>query len=233
MAVSHAAVQAAREATTTVPIVMFAVADPVALGWVASLARPGGNLTGVVIEPDTLLVDKRLHLLKELVPRASRLGLLTTGEPQVQEQVRAAQRATAGMGLTVVLAEARDRDYARAFQRLTAERAHALFVPASALLNRDRKRIIELCARHRLPAMYQWRESVEEGGLIACGSSITELARRTAAYVDRILRGASPAELPVEQPTTYELALNQATARALGLAIPPSLLIQADHVVGR
>jgi putative ABC transport system substrate-binding protein len=137
------------------------------------------------------------------------------------------------MRLTLLVGEVQGADYERAFARIAAERAHALLVPASGPLNRDRKRIIELAARHRLPAMYQWREAVDEGGLIAYGSSITELAGRTAAFVDRIFRGANPADLPVERPTTYELAVNQATARALRLAIPPSMLIRAAHVVDR
>jgi putative ABC transport system substrate-binding protein len=131
----------------------------------------------------------------------------------------------------VVVAEVRGGNYEDAFARMATARAQALLVPASSILNRDRRRIIDLALKHRLPAMYQWRESAEEGGLMAYGSDIAALSRRAASYVDRIFKGASPADLPMEQPTSYALTINLKTAKALGVKIPPSLLARADQVI--
>jgi putative ABC transport system substrate-binding protein len=226
-----AAVQATRGAASAPPVVFMAGADPIAEGWVASLARPGGNITGVVIAPETNLVDKRLQLLKEAVPRATHIAILATDEPTNRDQVREAHRVASALNLTLVVAQVREANYERAFGRMVADQAQALLVLASPILNRDRKRIIDLAAKHRLPAVYQWRQYADEGGLMAYGSSITTLFSRVAVYVDRIFKGAKPSELPVEQPTSFELVVNMKTARGLGLTLPPSLLVRANYIL--
>jgi putative tryptophan/tyrosine transport system substrate-binding protein len=231
VAFGAAAVQATRDAKSALPVVFMAGADPIAEGWVTSLARPGGNITGVVIAPETNLVDKRLQLLKEAVPRATRIAILATDEPTNRDQVREAHRVASALNLTLLVAEIREADYERAFGKMVADQAQALLVLASPILNRDRKRIIDLAAKHRLPAVYQWRQYADEGGLMAYGSSITTLFSRVAVYVDRIFKGAKPSELPVEQPTSFELIVNMKTARALGLTLPPSLLVRANYIV--
>jgi putative ABC transport system substrate-binding protein len=212
-------------------IVIFAAADPVELGMVASLARPGGNITGVALSAGTTLTSKRLELLKEVIPRAARIAVLTTGEPGARAQADEAEHAAALLGVKLVVVEARSGDYARAFTTLASQRADALCVVASVILNNDRGRIIELAARHRVPSIYQWREHVDAGGLMSYGSSLGEIYRRVATFVDRILKGANPGDLPVEQPTQFELAINLKTAKALGITIPSSLLVRADHVI--
>jgi putative ABC transport system substrate-binding protein len=225
-------IQAAKDATRTIPIVMGFTPDPVEYGFVASLARPGGNITGVAVDAGTALAGKRLELVREMVPRATRIAVLTTQESNGWAQVREAEKAAAALGVTLVVVEARGRDYERAFVTMTAERAGALFVVASAVLNVDGRRIIKLAAKHRLPAIYWWRHHVEElGGLMAYGSDLVELSRRVAAFVDRIFKGANPADLPVEQPMKFELVGNLRTAKALALTIPPSILIRADRVI--
>jgi putative ABC transport system substrate-binding protein len=229
VAIGNEAIQAAMDATKTIPIVMLG-GSVVARGFVASLAQPGGNVTGVAIT-ETSLADKRLELLKEAVPAATRIAVLTVPADFNETQLRDAEKAAGSLGVTLVVVQVRDADYERAFTRMVAERAQALLVLASPILNRDRARIIELAARHRLPAIYQWREHAEEGGLMAYGSSAETLLRRMAAYVDRILKGARPADLPVEQPTVYELIVNLKTARALGLTLPQTLLFRADQVI--
>ena len=231
VAFGAAAVQATRGVKSPLPVVFMAGADSIAEGWVASLARPGGNITGVVIAPETNLVDKRLQLLKEAVPRATRIAILATDEPTNRDQVREAHRVASSLRLTLVVTEVREADYERAFGTMVADQAQALLVLASPILNRDRKRIIDLAAKHRLPAVYQWRQYADEGGLMAYGSSITTLFSRVAVYVDRIFKGAKPSELPVEQPTIFELVINLRTAKTLGLTIPRSLLSRADQAI--
>jgi ABC-type uncharacterized transport system substrate-binding protein len=231
IAVGNLAIRAARDATTTIPIVVFTSDDPVMAGFVVSLARPGGNVTGVLIAAGGTLAGKRLQLIKEAVPRAARIALLATDEPSSRIQVREAQKAAPSLGVKLVVIEVRDGDYDRAFATMMASRPGALFVLASSFFNRDRKRIIDLAAKHRLPAIYVWREQAVEGGLMAYGSSFSELSLRTAAFVDRIFKGAKPADLPIEQPTKFELVINLETAKALGLTIPQSVLIRADEVI--
>jgi putative ABC transport system substrate-binding protein len=204
--------------------------DPVAEGFVTSLARPEGNVTGVLIAAEGTLAAKRLELLKGAVPRATRIATLFH-EAVLQTQVRETERAAASLGVTLVAAVVRGGDYERAFAAMAAERPAALFVAGSTFFFRDRKQIIELAAKHRLPAIYEWPEQAEEGGLMAYGSSLPEGYRRLAAYVDRVLKGAKPGDLPVEQPTNYELIINLKTAKALGLAISKSLLQRADRVI--
>jgi putative ABC transport system substrate-binding protein len=229
VAVSNEATQGAKDATKTIPIVMLG-GSVVERGFVASLAQPGGNITGVAIS-ETTLAAKRLELLKAAVPRATRIAVLGSGAEYQGAQLREAEEAAASLGVTLVVVDARDADYGRAFARMASERAQALFVFSSPLLHRDRRRIIELAAKHRLPAIYQWREHAMEGGLMAYGSSLSGLSGRIAAYVDRILKGARPADLPVEQPIVYELVVNLKTARVLGLTIPSSVLTRADEVI--
>ena len=225
-----AAARAAQEATRTIPIVIIiAGQDTVELGLTPSLARPGGNVTGVVL--GSLLAGKRLELLKEAVPRAARIAMLATGDVAFRIQVKEAEEAAALLGVRLVVVEVKGRDYERAFATMRRERADALFVGASPTLTGDRRLIIDLAARYRLPAIYQWPEHVEEGGLMAYGVSGRWAIRRVATYVDRVLKGASPAEMPIEQATTLMLAFNLKTAKALGLTIPPSLLARADQVI--
>jgi ABC-type uncharacterized transport system substrate-binding protein len=232
VATSPLPVRAAKDATKTIPIVMLlSYSDPVELGLVASLARPGGNLTGVVMAAEPTLVAKRLELIKEALPWVARIAMLSTSEAPSRTQVQWAEKAAPALGVKLVTVEVRDGDYDRAFATIGAERADALSLVASVILSTDRQRIIQLAAKHRLPAIYDWREHVEEGGLIAYGGSISVFARRAAIYVDRIFKGANPGELPVERATTFELVINLKTAKALGLTIPPSLLQRADQVI--
>ena len=225
------ATQAARDATATIPIVMVIGSDPVARGWVASLPRPGGNMTGVTTVAETVLAAKRLELIREAVPGAVRIAVLSVGGPGSSVQLKEAQKAAEAMRVKLVIVEVPDLDYDRAFATMRAERVDSLFVIMSPILTRDRKQIVDRAAKYRLPAIYEWREHVEVGGLMSYGGSIVDLSRRVAAYVDKILKGAKPGELPIEQPTKFELVINLKTAKALGLTIPPSLLLRADHVI--
>jgi putative tryptophan/tyrosine transport system substrate-binding protein len=225
------AIRAVKDSTTTIPIVMYGGVDPIAAGFVASLARPGGNITGVLIAPGFTVVGKKLALLKEMVPRAARVGFLSPDKSGAQGQVLEAQKAAASLYLKLVVAEVENGNYDRAFDTMVAERPSALFVANSPSFMRDRKRIIELAAKQRLPAMYEWAEQVEDGGLMSYGSSQKWVSRRVAVYIDRIFKGAKPGDLPIEQPTKFELVINLKTAKALGLTIPPSLLQRADQVI--
>jgi putative ABC transport system substrate-binding protein len=231
VAVSADAIEAARNATKTIPIVMGLTADPVGRGFIANLARPGGNITGVSYSAGPEIAGKRLELISEAVARTGRIAVLSTREQAAQDQVREAGQAAARLGAELTVVEVQHDDYDRAFASIASKRPDALFVLGSPILNRDRKLIIALAAKHRLPAIYEWREHVEEGGLMAYGGDAPALFRRVAAYVDRIFKGANPADLPVEQPTQFELVINLKTAKALGLTIPPSLLARADQVI--
>jgi len=224
-------IQAARDATATVPIVMVVGSDPVARGLVASFSRPGGNITGVTVVAETVLAAKRLELIREAVPGAARIAVLGAGGPVSSIQVQEAQKAASALRVKLVVVEAPGTDYDRAFASIVAERADALFVLMSPTLTRDRKQIIDRAAKYRLPAIYQWREHVEVGGLMSYGGSLIDISRRVAAYVDKIFKGARPGDLPIEQPSKFELVINLKTAKALGLTIPPSLLARADHVI--
>jgi len=227
--------RAAQQATTTIPIVVAAMGDPVRDGLVASLSRPGGNITGTTfLGPE--LVPKRLAVLKEIVPKMSRVAALwqphAFSERTMEEMQSEAAGAAGTLGLDLQFVAARDPgELDRAFSTLTKERAEALFLFPSQMLFSERRRIIKLAETHRLPAMYNGREFAEVGGLIAYGASNNDLIRRTAAYVDRVLKGAKPADLPVEQPTKFELVINLKTAKALGLDVPPTLLARADKVI--
>ena len=231
LAVGAAAVRAAKDATAAIPIVMWGNFDPVGLGLVASLAQPGGNVTGVLIAPDGTLAGKKLELLKAAVPRATRMALLAPEDPGFRLQVQEARTAAVALGIDLQVTEVRGGDYERAFAAIAAQRPGALFVGAHTSFSRDRATIIALAAKHRLPAVYEWREQVADGGLMSYGSSLPFLYQRLATYVDRILKGANPGTMAVEQPTRFELVINRKTAKALGLAIPQSLLLRADEVM--
>jgi putative ABC transport system substrate-binding protein len=227
--------RAARQATATIPIVAWAMQAPVQDGLVASLARPGGNVTGLTfLGPE--LVPKRLELLKTILPRVSRIAVLWHpagyADSTRQEMAQDAEQAARRLGVTLQFVGADGpADLDRAFSAMARGRAEALIVFPSPLLYGERRRIVQLAARHRLPAAYNAREFAELGGFMTYGASIPDLVRRGTDYVDRILKGAKPADLPVEQPTKYELVINLGTARTLGLTIPQSVLAQADEII--
>jgi putative ABC transport system substrate-binding protein len=226
------AIRAAKQATGTIPIVMAAVADPLDAELVPSLARPGGNLTGV----SALAVGysaKWLELLKETVPKASRVAILSNPtNPSTPGYWREMQAAARVLGVKLQSVEVREPDgFEGAFAAMTKGHAGGLIVPPDALPLAHRTRIVGLAAKARLPAMYGVREFVEVGGLMAYGSSLRDIFRRAALYVDKILKGAKPGDLPVEQTSRFELVLNLKTAKALGLTIPQSILIRADQVI--
>jgi putative ABC transport system substrate-binding protein len=227
---------AAKQATRTLPIIFAGVpADPVASGLVTSLARPGGNITG--LSALTLeLVGKRLELLTQAVPGVTRVAVLWQpggqGERTGKDMLKEAEVAGRALGVRLQFVEARGpADFDRAFSDMTRARAGGLTVLGSTLFVTERRRLVDLAAKNRLPVVYQWREGVDAGGLMAYGPSVPDLFRRAATYVDKILKGAKPGDLPVEQPTKFELVINLKTAKALGLTIPQSLLQRADQVM--
>jgi putative ABC transport system substrate-binding protein len=206
-------------------------AEIVEAGIVASLARPGGNITGFTVHPGPEFEAKRLQLLKEALPEATRialLGLKSTWEGPDGKHVRAAARV---LGVTLVHAEHTPTDYAEAFALMTRDRPHALFVARHAANYANRQLILDFAADHRLPGIFPWRENVEAGGLMSYGLSTPDVFRRAAGHVDKILKGAKPADLPVEQPTRFELVINLKTAKGLGMTVPPALLASADEVI--
>jgi len=231
VAVGTPAVRAMKQASETLPIVMYGNFDPVALALVSSLARPGGNITGVLIAPDGTLAAKRLQLLKEMVPQAARIGLLVPDDDSIGLQVQETLAAARALRLELPVVTVRASEYSAAFDALLRQRVGALVVGSHQYFVRDRAVIIELAAQHKLPAMYEWREQVADGGLMTYSTNLYGLYQRAASFIDRILKGARPAEMPVERPTTFDLVINLKTARALGLAIPPALRLQADEVI--
>jgi putative ABC transport system substrate-binding protein len=232
---STPAAQAAKRATTTIPIVVTFAADPVGSGLVSSLARPGGNITGLT----TLargLVAKRLELLKAVAPGSTSMAVLrqpgALGEPAMRAMVEETQAAGRTLGLQLRFVEARGReDLEQAFSAMRGARVGGLLVFPNPMLFEARGSIVAHAARSRLPAVYPWREAASVGGLMSYATNFPDMYRRAASYVDKILKGAKPADLPIEQPTTFELVINLKTARALGLTIPPSLLQRADQVI--
>ena len=233
IAASTLPAMAARNATTTIPIVTIAVGDPIELGLVASLARPGGNITGLTSVADPEISGKQLELLKKTVPRVSRVAVLsnpvTASTPRV---LKALQVASPTLGVQLQSFEARGLgDIDSAYAAMVAQRAGALLVVGDVMFLTHRTRLVSLAAKSRLPTMYTHREYVESGGLMAYGPDLRDIFRRAAVYVDRILKGAQPAELPVEQPTKFELVVHLRTARALGLRIPASVLSGVDEVI--
>jgi len=227
-----AALLAIKRATTTIPVVMLGQGDPVGMGLVDNLAHPGGNFTGLSnISPE--LGGKRLELLKEIVPGLSRVAVLAnSANPVIAVAVGETEAAARLMGLAVQAVDVRTPDEVQgAFAAMRRGRAQALVLTADSLHFSLRRRVIDLAAKARLPAVYAYREFVEAGGLIAYGPNFIDLYRRAAIYVDKILKGAKPGDLPVEQPTKFEGVINLKTAKALGLTIPPSLLLRADQVI--
>jgi putative tryptophan/tyrosine transport system substrate-binding protein len=226
------AAQAAKKATRTIPIVMHMLGDPVATGLVASLARPGENVTGVTIMASGLSA-KRLELLKEVVPRLSRVLVLSyLVDPIAAPQIRELESAARSLGVKLLVRDVRTGDdLPAAFDAGDRWRADGLVTTAESILVVQRKTIVELASQHRLPALYPYRTVVDSGGLMAYDAFTPNLQARTATYVDRILKGENPRQLPVEQPTQFELVINLKTAKALGLTIPPSLLARADQVI--
>jgi ABC-type uncharacterized transport system substrate-binding protein len=232
VAVSVPVIRAAQQATGTIPIVMAASFDAVETGLVASLARPGGNTTGLTLL-STAVVAKRVELLREAVPAVSRLAVLlgppAPADPLLLREVEVAAQA---MRIRLQILRAGDPTEVRsAFAAMTRGRASALLISEHPFLFSPRARVAELVAKHKLPTMVSFREFVEAGALMSYGANLADLYRRAAAYVDKILKGAKPADLPVEQPTKFELVINLKTAKALGLTIPPSVLGRADEVI--
>ena len=225
------AARAAKQATTTVPIVMVNVGDPVRAGLIASLSRPGGNVTGLTIVASELSV-KRLQLLKEALPKISRVAVLWDSAGASLDPDGTLNAAARSLGLRLQPLEVRGpKDFENAFADARRQRAEALLVLPSPILNFQRRRLLELAARDRLPASYQAREFVDAGGLMSYGPHLADGVRRAAGYVHKILKGARPADLPVEQPVKFELVVNLKTAKALGLTIAPAVLTRADEVI--
>jgi putative tryptophan/tyrosine transport system substrate-binding protein len=231
MAAIGPAALAAKKATRTIPVVMIA-ADPVGLGLVASLARPGGNVTGLSYFNEAIIA-KRLQFLKELVPGLARLAVLRNPILAAHATFwQEAEVAARTLGVALQPLEVRGpEDFEAAFAAATRGNAQALVAFDDPLTVAYRPRIVALAASSRLPAMYGFREFPDEGGLMSYGANFVDLFRRAATYVDKILKGAKPADLPIEQPTKFELVINRKTANALGLTVPPTLLAQADEVI--
>jgi putative ABC transport system substrate-binding protein len=226
------ATEAAKGATSSIPIVFVGVGDPVGSGLVASLGRPGGNLSGLTIL-STELAGKRLHILHELLPRANRVALLVhrpaSPTPILIREMRAAAQQ---IGIQITAQEIDVAvDLPSAFAAMQRERAQALVVQQNPITTESARRIAELAAQHRIPAIYYRRDFVKAGGLMSYGTDGAAIYRRAATYVDKILKGAKPADLPVEQPTKFEFVINLKAAKALGLTIPPALLVRADEVI--
>ena len=226
------AVLAAKKRTATVPIVMAVSGDPVGTGAVASLARPGGNVTGLSLMSDEL-AGLRIGVLKEAVPSAKRIGVLyNPSEPPTKVELRETEAAVTRLGMTLQpLAATSADDLAQRFVDASAGGCDAIITFAHGFAFFHRRRIADLAAQHRLPAMYGWREHADVGGLMTYGPNVKTTLRRAASYVDRILKGAKPSDLPVEQPTKFELVVNLQTAKALGIEIPQTVMTRADEVI--
>lgn len=226
---------AAKQTTNTIPIVVAAMADPARDGLVVSLAKPGGNITGsTFLGPE--LIPKRLGLLKEAMPEASRVAVLwhlgVYSKSTMADMLKETENAAHLLGVELqLLGAVGPNDFDDAFSAMSKGNADALLVFPSPMLYLEHRRIVDFVSKHRLPAVYPWREAVDDGGLIAYGASIPDMMRHAAILVHKILMGAKPAELPIEQPTKFELVVNLKTAKALGISIPPTLLVRADEVI--
>jgi putative ABC transport system substrate-binding protein len=221
--------RAVKKATTTIPVVST-TGDPVGSGFIQSLGRPGGNITGLSLNGGPDIPEKYWELLHEIVPGASRIAVVWGNTQSLVMPVM--RKATEGLGITLLSHQVRSSlDLPTIFDAIATERSDAMIVDGDPLLVSNRRSIVEFAAAHRLPVVYGLRDFVDAGGLIAYGSSIFKIWRRAASYVDKILKGAKPADLPVEQPTAFELVLNLKTAKALGLAIPQIILARADEVL--
>ncbi len=224
---------AVMKATTTIPIVMTNSVDPIGAGLVASLARPGANVTGFAVDTGSEILGKRFELLKETLPNLSHLGILFNPDVALTRSRQTSMGETArALGLTLVPVEARGSDaLEQAFATMVRERAQAFVMQGDAVLFNYRGQIAEMALRNRLPAASLQREYAEAGFLLTYGADIRDLYRRAASFVDKIFKGAKPADLPVEQPTKFELVINLKTAKALGIIVPPTLLARADEVL--
>ena len=227
------AAMAARKATSTIPIVMIFPADPVGLGLVASVRRPGGNVIGTTSTPSPEIFGKQLQLLKEAVPRATRVAVLVSPlDLAFGTQMREVENAAQSIGIRIQRVEAQGpEEFERAFAAMTRERAEALLVANDTTFLVNGARVAQLALKSRLPTMNFYREMVEAGGFMAYAVNMAGFTPRAAQYVDKILKGAKPEDLPVEQPTKFELVINMKTAKALGIAVPPSVLARADDVI--
>jgi putative ABC transport system substrate-binding protein len=230
---ANAAVAAVKKATPTTPIVMFLAIDPVGAGLVASLSRPGGNVTGLTATVGPEIYGKQLQLLKNAFPRISRVAVVVRrADPTYARAMPEIEAALRALGLQQHLAVVREPgDFDGAFAALTTARPDAIFVPIDSMFYQHRARLVTHVARTRLPAMWGAKEFAEAGGLMSYYTDLDDLGRRAAGFVGRILKGARPADLPVEQPTKFELTINAKTAKALGLTIAPSVLLSADRVI--
>ena len=227
-----AATRPAKEATSTIPIVMAQESDPIGSGFVTSLAQPGGNMTGLsTLSPE--LSGKQLELLKEIVPKLSRVAVLgNSTEPGNAQSLRETQLAAGSFGVQLQHLEVQGpEDIETAFSAIKRERANAFIVLRNPVTSTNRKHIVDVAAKSRLPAIYANREWVDLGGLMFYGANIPDMWRRAATYVDKILKGRKPADLPVEQPKKFELVINLKTAKQIGLTIPPNVLVRADKVI--
>jgi putative ABC transport system substrate-binding protein len=230
--VGTSAVLAVERRTTTIPIVMATAGDPLRSGLAASLARPGGNVTGVTLYGSEL-AGKRLEVLKEAIPNVAHVAVLDdVNNPASEYYWEETRSAGQALGVDVLRSKVKELDELSAeFSSMTRNGAEALIVLSSVLFNEARRQIVGLAAEHRLPVIYEAREFAQAGGLISYGPNIIDLTRRSAALIDKVLKGVKPADLPIEQPTKFELVINVKTAKALGLEIPPTLIARADEVI--
>ena len=233
VAVSTSGVQAARNATTSIPIVMAATGDPVGQGFVASLARPGGRITGTSFDAGPEITTKQLQLILDVVPKASRVAVLwNSAAPFIRTYWRYAQEAAPALHVSLQSEEVVDsKDFERAFDAMVREQANALMVLSDSLMSSNRVTLAQLAADRKIPALYGHNLYTEAGGLMSYGPSVYYLIRGAASYVDKILKGAKPPDLPVQQPVKFELIINLKTAKALGITFPPGVLAIADEVI--
>jgi len=230
---SNPVIAAVRQATATIPVVMAVSRDPVGSGFIASLARPGGNITGLANDPAPEIMGKNLELLKEVVPRASRVAFLWNPVPAGAAIYKnAVETAARNLGVTLQSVEIRaENEFESAFAAMIRERVNGVVVTSDPIFLGSRSQLVRLAGRHRLPTVYVQREFVEAGGLMSYGGNLAYQFRRAAVYVDKILKGAKPADLPVEQPTQFDLVVNMRTAKDLGIKIPNSVLALATKVI--
>jgi len=230
---SNPVIAAVKQVTTTIPVVMAVSRDPVGAGFTASLARPGGNITGLANDPAPEIIGKNLELLKEAAPRVSRVAFLWNPVPPGAGSYKnVVESAARNLGMTFQSVEVRGRnEFEAAFAAMVRERANGVVVATDPVILGPRGQVVLLAAKSRLPAVYGLREFAEAGGLMSYGPNVADQFRRAAIYVDKILRGAKPGDLAVEQAAKFELVINLKTAKALGLTIPPSLLLRADHII--